>query len=560
MSKWELESIYTEKSFAEDIAKVKQWLADSGELKEDIFRAQEAAATLRELDSYVSCLIAQDTGDQAAHAKNSEIAALQAEYEGLLFSLGSRLSSLEEGAFTALMKEVKEIAFFVEELRDLAKKKGSEEQEALINALSAEGYHSFWSLYQMITGKMKVGAEGLSIGQAENRLSDPDRATRLKAFDEWKEAWKEQSDVLAQLLNHLGGFRLKVYKARGWDDVLLEPFLLNRMQPETHEAMWKAVEEAKPAFLRYLQHKAKLLGVEKLSWVDVEAPIGEVAEIPYEEGCRIILEQFEKFHPKKAAFAKQALEKHWVEAEDRPGKAAGGFCVWCPRSKESRIFMTYKGTASNVATLAHELGHAYHNLCLEHLPFFHQQAQMNVAETASTFGEMVVIDQAIKAAKTDAEKQQLLDDKLQRSVAYFMNLQARLLFERSFYEERKKGFVSADRLCELMELAQREAYGDSLADWHPYFWAAKLHFYYTYFPFYNFPYTFGYLMSNGLYARAKEADFGEKFDAFLEDTGQMCVEELAKKHLDVDLTQPDFWRSSLDVLVRDVEEFNLLTP
>ncbi|NGX26411.1 MAG: hypothetical protein K940chlam6_00332, partial [Chlamydiae bacterium] len=281
----------------------------------------------------------------------------------------------------------------------------------------------------------------------------------------------------------------------------------------------------------------------------------EMDEVSWEQACETILEQFGKFHPRKAAFAKRALENMWVEAEDRPGKAAGGFCVSLPKSRESRIFMTYKGTPINVATLAHELGHAYHNTCVEHLPFFHQQAQMNVAETASTFGEMVVIDQAIQGAKNDKERLQLLDDKLQRSVAYFMNLHARLLFEKAFYAERKEGFVSVKRLCALMVSSQKEAYCDALADWDPYFWASKMHFYYTYFPFYNFPYTFGYLMSTGLYAHAKEEGFGEKFDAFLEDTAQMQVEELAQKHLGVDLTKPDFWRDSLSILVQDIETF-----
>ena len=180
---------------------------------------------------------------------------------------------------------------------------------------------------------------------------------------------------------------------------------------------------------------------------------------------------------------------------------------------------------------------------------------MNVAETASTFGEMIVIDQSIQEAKNDQEKMVLIDDKLQRSVAYFMNLHARLVFEKAFYAERKKGFVSAEKLCELMVRAQKEAYCDVLADWDPYFWASKLHFYYTHFPFYNFPYTFGYLLSNGLYAHSKEGDFGEKFDAFLEDTAQMKVEDLAQKHLAVDLTKPDFWKDSLSVLTEDIEAF-----
>lgn len=555
MDRWELDSIYTDATFQRDLSRAKKLLEGSGELKSAILQMQEGAMILKELDSFSSCLVAQNPADQSAQAKSSEVSQLEADYQGTLFSLGNRLAALDDRAFASLLKELKEIAFFINEIRELAQKKGGKQQEEIINALSADGYHSFWSLYQTLTGKIKVGERGLSVGQAHNLLGDGARRIRLNAFKDWTSAWKEQADIISQILNSLAGFRLKVYAARGWEDVLFEPLFLNRMEPATFDAMWSAIERAKPAFIRYLKYKASKLGLEKLSWVDVEAPLAPVQNISFEEGCKIVIEQFEKFHPKMARFAEKALKNQWVEAEDRPGKAAGGFCVSFPKSHQSRIFMTYKGSPTNVATLAHELGHAYHNLCVEHLPYFHQQAQMNVAETASTFAEMVVIDQTIAAAKTAEEKEQLLDDKLQRSIAYFMNLHARLIFERAFYSERRKGFVSAERLCELMVAAQKEAYGDALADWDPYFWASKLHFYYTYFPFYNFPYTFGYLMSNGLYAMAKKGGFGEKLDAFLGDTAQMSAEDLAQKHLGVDLRKPDFWRSSLDVLVQDVESF-----
>jgi len=552
--KWELNSIYSDQTFAQDFQKAKALLLPHRDLKTTILQLQDAGMILKELDSFASCLIAQSPADQQAHAKSGEATQLEADYQSALFALGNRLAELEDQPFEKLLLELKEISFFLRELRELTKKKGPEQQEEMINALMADGYHSMWALYQNFTGKLKIA--GLSVGQAQNLLTDSDRAVRQKAFKDWTTAWRGQADFLAQLLNAIGGFRLKVYGSRNWSDVLKEPLLMNRMKPETFDAMWNAIIAAKPAFVRYLKQKAKKLGLEKLSWIDVEAPLSSIENVSYDQGCAIILDQFEKFHPKMAQFAKRALEKHWVEAEDRPGKAAGGFCVSFPKSKQSRIFMTYNGSPMNIATLAHELGHAYHNLCIEDLPFFHQQIQMNVAETASTFAEMVVIDQTIAAAKTAKEKEQLLDDKLQRSVAYFMNLHSRLLFEKAFYAEREKGYVSAERLCELMEAAQKEAYCDALDDYDPYFWAWKLHFYYTSYPFYNFPYTFGYLMSNGLYAMAKEdAQFGEKFDSFLSDTAQMPVEELASNHLDVDLTKPDFWKKSLDVLVKDVEAF-----
>lgn len=556
MSTWTLQTIYpTDSAFEADVHTVKKLLAGLDATPESILNLQEGGKILKELESYVECLIAQNPSDSKAHIKNGEVSDLLSLYDAALFSLGSRLAQMDEGSFAKLKEKVSQIAFFVDEMRTLARKKAPVEKEEVINTLSAIGYHGLWTLYQTFTSKIRIGEKQLSVGQAHNMLSHPDRSVRLQTFQDWEDAWNNQADAIGQILNNIGSFRLKMYGIRGWNDVLFEPLFLNRMKPETLKAMWSAVEEGKPAFVMYLNRKAKILDLEKLSWVDVEASLFPVSDVSWDEASELILRQFGKFHPKKAQFAKKVFENRWVESEDRPGKAAGGFCVSLPKSKQSRIFMTFKGTPDNVATLAHELGHAYHNYCMEHLPYFHQQAQMNVAETASTFDEMIVIDQMLRSAKSDAEKLQLLDDKLQRSVAFFMNLHSRLLFEESFYQERSKGFVPPERLCELMVSAQQKAYHGALADWDPYFWGSKLHFFYTHYPFYNFPYTFGYLLSNGLYARADEKGFGEKFDAFLADTAQMQVEDLVKKHLGVDITKPDFWRESVAILEKDIEEF-----
>jgi oligoendopeptidase F len=182
---------------------------------------------------------------------------------------------------------------------------------------------------------------------------------------------------------------------------------------------------------------------------------------------------------------------------------------------------------------------------------------MNVAETASTFAEMIVADASVKKAKSGEERLALLEDKVQRSVALLMNIHGRFLFETSFYEERKKGIVSTEKINQLMEAAQKEAYCDALGEYHPHFWASKLHFYITGVPFYNFPYTFGYLFSLGIYAKALEEGtaFEEKYIALLKDTGSMQVEDLAMKHLGVDLTKEDFWQKAVQLTVQDVEEF-----
>jgi pepF/M3 family oligoendopeptidase len=279
--------------------------------------------------------------------------------------------------------------------------------------------------------------------------------------------------------------------------------------------------------------------------------------IPYDEAAAFILEQFRNFSPELADFAELAFREGWIEAEDRPGKRPGGFCTAFPKSGQTRIFMTYSGTASNISTLAHELGHAYHQHVMNDLPALSQEYAMNVAETASTFAELIVSDRAMKAAVDPEEKLGLLEDKIQRSVAFFMNIHARFLFETRFYARRGEGLVSVEELNALMEEAQREAYCDMLGEVHPHFWASKLHFYLTDVPFYNFPYTFGYLFSAGIYAKAlKEGpDFKNQYVALLRDTGRMSVEELAKAHLGVNVEEKDFWQDAVALTAVDVEQF-----
>ncbi len=223
--------------------------------------------------------------------------------------------------------------------------------------------------------------------------------------------------------------------------------------------------------------------------------------------------------------------------------------------------MTYDGSMSNVATLAHEIGHAYHGYCLKEENTLAQRYAMNVAETASTFAEAIVADALVKEAESKEMKLSLLENKISRAVAFFMNIHARFLFETRFYEARKERLLSASELNGLMVEAQREAYGNQLAEYSPIFWASKLHFHITGVPFYNFPYTFGFLFSQGIYKRALEAgsSFEDDYIALLKDTASMTVEDLAQKHLQVDLTNSQFWQEAIDVVLADVDEFMRLT-
>lgn len=520
----------------------------------------------REMGAYISCLSAQDVTDKQASLYVAEAAQITASSTALAKTVDQKLGMITEANWKKLLEQeaIKPLQFVLTERRERAREQLSKKEEILISDLAVDGYHAWNQMYGTIVGNMKINIEedgkvqSYSVGQASNKLSTPNREQREYVYREISKAWKENEDLFGQTLNHLAGFRLQTYKHYGWDNVLKEPLDKNRMKEETLNAMWGAIEKHKPLFVEYLNQKASLLNLDKLSVFDVNAPIQSKVETrSYEEGAAFIVEQFRSFSPKMADFAQMAFEKRWIEAEDRAGKRPGGFCTSFPASEQTRIFMTYSGTPSNVATLAHELGHGYHQYVMNDVNGLNQGYAMNVAETASTFAEMIVADASVKMAKTDEEKLTLLEDKVSRSIAFFMNIHARFLFEKQFYEERKQGMVGTDRLNELMVEAQKEAYCDSLSEYDPYFWASKLHFHITGVPFYNFPYTFGYLFSQGIYAYAQdyEGDFEAKYTALLRDTGQLTVEELAQKHLQVDLTQPDFWENAIETCEQDVRAF-----
>ncbi|MEH7353240.1 M3 family oligoendopeptidase [Neobacillus drentensis] len=555
--------------------KVNNWtpinsLEDSNYLQELLADLEGAAKNLIQAGAFVGCLLAQNTEDKKAYSLDAKITSLNATFQTALSSLDNLLTSIDDVVWKQLVsaEPLRELAFVLTESREKAKEKLSKEEEALISTLEVDGYHSWGQLYDLIVSKIKVSFneqgedKQLSVGQAFNKFSSPDREVRSAVFKNWERSWGEQADFLAKTLNHLSGFRLNVYKKRGWEDVLKESLSINRMKKETLETMWAVISENKQKLVQYLERKAKLLGLEKLSWFDLDAPYGKTgSKVSYQEGAEFIERNFAIFGEKMAAFTENAFEEQWIEAEDRPVKAPGGFCTDLPKSEQSRIFMTYSGTPSNVSTLAHELGHAFHTFAMRDIPFLNCNYAMNVAETASTFAEMIVADASVKNAKDEEEKLVLLDDKIQRTVALLMNIHARFLFETRFYEERKLGIVSVEKLNELMLEAQKEAYCGALEEYHPLFWASKLHFFITGVPFYNFPYTFGYLFSLGIYAEALEEGKGyeEKYIALLRDTASMTVEELARKHLQVDLTQKDFWEKAVRICLDDIDEFLELT-
>jgi pepF/M3 family oligoendopeptidase len=535
-------------------------------------KVQGLTKRTRHATAFTGCLSAQNVKDSKAKLLGGKVRSLGAALASVLTYLDKHILDMPEEQWRLLLgcEDFADLRFNLEERRRRAKEKLSTEQETLVNDLSVDGYHAWSSLYDAVVARMTIPIEEngqtvqLSPGQAANKMVSPDRALREHVMERWEEAWSKDADYCALALNHLSGFRLNLYRHRGWDNVHREPLDINRMKSGTLETMWDTINKNKARLVTFLDRKKELLGVEKLSWHDMDAPLNfgkSESRMTYDEAAQFILEQFARFNPDMADFTRRAFENGWIEAEDRPGKRPGAFCTTFPDTKESRVFMTFSGTMNNVSTLAHELGHAYHQSVMNELPPFAMQYAMNVAETASTFAEVSVADAAIANSTNQDEKLSLIGAKLQRTATLLMNIHARFIFETNFYEERKKGLVSKERINELMVDAQKDAFAGTLGDYHPHFWASKLHFYITTTPFYNFPYTFGFLFATGVYARAlKEGpSFAVKYDNLLRDTGRMMVEDLAMRHLGVDLTKPEFWQDAIDVSLAELDEFLALT-
>lgn len=559
---------------------IKEWQPEIdkpnySKLKEILNSQDKIESGLTEAFTFVEAVHSADVQDKHASALYGQLFDLISRQKTVTVSLTKKFVRFSDQSWQALLKLpfFSPIAFVLDEDRTLGKELLSESEEKLINQLSIDGFQGWSNHYDSLVAEISIpytdeegNRQELSIGQAQNKMyGDANPQTRQSIFNAWEKAWNSATNLFADTLNHLAGFRLADYQAHDIDDFLKKPLEYNRMKKETLDAMWKAVSDHKQPFIRYLNRKAELFGKDKLDWQDIEAPVliegSSPRNYPFDEGVDFIIDNFAKFSPKMAIFAKHALENQWVEAEDRPGKAPGGYCSDLPESQESRIFMTYSNSPNEVSTLAHELGHAFHSDVMRDLPERNQHYAMNVAETASTFAEMIVADATVKDAKTKEDKITLLDTKIQNALAMFLNIHACFLFETQFYTERKKGIITKDRLNEIMLKAQKEAYQDSLGSYHTSFWSSKLHFYIADVPFYNFPYTFGYLFSLGIYARSLEegTDFEDDYIALLRDTGSMTSEQLAEKHLGVDLTEHDFWESGINIMAQDVETFLSLT-
>lgn len=529
----------------------------------------DVATQLSELRSFSGALAVTNTDNPEALRMPSYLDNAQTAMGALRVELTAKFRGLSDELFAEILndKRFERMKLWLRERRRDADQAMDPALEALAVELNRDGLHAWGRLYDDISARLRVSFEvdgerrEMSVGQAQNMArGDRRREVRQAAFEGLQQAWSTIAPICASTLNSKVGIEQTLYRRRG-GDCLTIALQENRVERESVEAIFAAAAEFRPLLVRYLKAKARYLKLDTLEWYDVFAPMsvdGPQEQISYEAAQEFIVEQVESFSPKIADFCRMALAKRWVEAEDRSGKGQGGYCTSLPKTKEVRIFMTFGGTSDSVATLAHELGHGYHFWVMRDLPQSELNVPMGLAETASTLLEALVEQAALKSA-TGARRLSLLDERLGRAVSFLMDIPARYNLELAMHEARAKGTLHQELLTELTRSAFTESFGGALGSVDELFWASKLHFYITGLPFYNFPYTFGYLFSRAVYDKAvADEGFIAELDELLMDTGRLSSEEVGARYLGADLRSSEFWKGAAGSLARDIEEFEEL--
>ncbi|MBK9714751.1 MAG: M3 family oligoendopeptidase [Kouleothrix sp.] len=529
---------------------------------ETLNRLYDRATTLR---AYIFSFVATDSRDTTAQARLSEFQRSLVRLSQLATRFTAWIGSADVEDLLERSDVAREYPFMLRQAQLQAAHLMSPPEEALAAELNVTGGTAWSRLHGNISSQLLVPieldgkAQELPMSAVRNLAYERDREVRRRGYEAELAAWRRSAVPLAAALNSIKGEVNTLARRRGWGDPLDAALLDNSIDRETLDAMMLAARESFPDFRRYLRAKAAMLGQPALPWYDLFAPVGVSRRAwGYDQATGFIVEQFGAFSARMSDFAARAFRESWIDAGPRPGKRDGAFCMPL-RAGESRILTNYQPGFKSVLTLAHELGHGYHNLNLARQPMLNRDTPMTLAETASIFCETIVRHAVMRHAD-EQEQVEILESALVNSCQVVVDITSRFLFESRVFDGRQARELSVDELCELMLESQRETYGDGLDQQalHPYMWAAKGH-YYSGSSFYNFPYMFGLLFGLGLYAQYQQDPEGFKvgYDELLASTGLADAATLAGR-VGIDTRSPDFWRASLAIIRADIDRFEAL--
>ena len=521
------------------------------------------------LEPYIYSFVSTDSHNKTATRILSEYEQASLPLQNLDVQLKAWLGKIAPALEESLEHSApaKAHAFMLKEAADQSKYLMSEPEEALAAELSLSGGNAWGKLQGTVTSQLSVDFEldgetqKLPMPALINLHSHPDEEARHRAYEAENAAWDSVRETLAACLNGVKGEVVTLNRHRGRKDALESAIEGARIDRPTLEAMLTAMEASFPTFRRYFDHKAKLLGKEKLAWWDLFAPVGKAGKTyTFDEASAFVLENFDHFSPELMALAKRAFDHNWIDAEMRDGKRGGGFCMSVGGVKESRILVNFDGSQDQIATISHELGHAFHNECayqFDKTPL-QQLTPMTLAETASTFCETIATEAVLAQVSDPQEELAVLETQLNAASQIIVDIYSRYLFEKEVFERRERAELSADEFCEIMERAQKATYGDGLDQRYlqKYMWTWKPHYYSTGVSFYNFPYAFGLLFGTGLYAiyQQRGADFVDDYKSLLASTGEAMAADLADR-FGMDIRTRKFWDDSIAIIARRVERY-----
>ncbi len=544
------------------------------EWEDIVLEAEDIMSRYSHIDSYIGCLASADGLNEDYVREEGEMSAMHAELSKLKVELIRALKGVPEEVFDRFTEREKlsDAAYYIGRLRILSERSMNPDKEILASDLGVDGISAWGRLYDTVSSRLEFDmkypdgtVKTLPISQRRSLMEKPERDIRKAAFEGGNRAWKTIEDTAAAALNAISGTRLTLNKYRGIDHFLDVALYQSGISRKTLDAMFEAIYDEIELPKDILRFKAQTMGRKQIAWYDLGAPLdiesGQTLSWP--DAQKLVEKSFSASYPALGAYAQSAFDKRWIDWAPREGKRPGGFCTGSLLTKESRIFMTYNETLGDVLTLAHEAGHAFHSHVMSDIRPYSHFYPMTLAESASTFGEMILTEGILREPSIgDTEKALMLDTEINHGAIYLMDIPVRYEFEKAFYEERQEGEVSVSRLKELMAETQRRVFGDVLEEGgeDPYFWASKLHFYIVGVTFYNFPYTFGYLLSRGLFSLFKKegADFLPKYEKFLRLSGSDTAENVAKRSIGMDLETPGFWRESIRSLREPFEKLKEL--
>jgi len=525
---------------------------------DDVLAAtNETSESVRLLSGYLSSYVTTNARDDLAQG---EMSALQAELSQLA-RLRSRfdawVAALGDKDLVRVSGVAADHAYPLQRAVERAAHQMTEAEEGLLADLSLTGSTAWQRLYGTFTSQLSVDVDGTAMPMSAVRglAHDHDPDVRRRAYDAELAAWKSNSVPIIAALNAIKGEAATINNRRGWSDDLEPALVANGVDRPTLDAMQAAVCAALPDFRRYLRAKASLLGHKNgLPFHDLFAPLGDGQARTWDDAAATVESSFATYSPQLVALARRAQSEKWIDAEPRDAKRDGAFCMGL-QGDRSLVLLNFDGSFRSVQTLAHELGHAYHNVTLAGRTALQRQLPMALAETASIFCETILVHEGLAAAAPD-ERLALIEGDLQSSCQVVVDIHSRFLFEQSFCEARRKRTVSDTEACDFMLAAQDATYGDGLDPErrHPYMWAAKPHYYGS--AFYNWPYTFGLLFGLGLYARYSEDPerFRGGYDDLLSSCGLAAAADLAAR-FDIDVRDGAFWAASLRVIQDRIDTF-----